>query len=179
VRAQSPWRASTARWYAEQGCPKINDDYSYGPQPVSKAREEAEVALSSESDSDSYYSDCFDSAKARYPTPPNAHMGTVATQSVHSIEACYKTPMGHFYVEHDVHRKVEVQHPRNLNPRRVGKKTRPRQTPTKAKRYTQPTQLRASDNMGFLRGRGCNRPEDHAVAMATCYADYQVVIESD
>jgi hypothetical protein len=106
---------------AEQGCPTSNPDYSWIPT-VSKAREEAEVTLSSESDLDSYYSDCFDNAKARYPTPPNAHIGTVTTQSVHSIEACYKTPVGHFYVEHEVHRKTEVQHPRYLNLRRVGKK---------------------------------------------------------
>jgi hypothetical protein len=65
------------------------------------------------------------------PTPPNAHMGTSTTQSVHSsIEACYKTPVGHFHVEHEAHGKVEVQHPRYVNPRRVGKK-KPldRQTP--------------------------------------------------
>jgi dipeptidase len=65
-------------------------------------------------------------------------MGTPTTQSVHSIEACYKTPVGHFHVEHEAHRKVEVQHPRYANPRRVRKKKsldpRPRQTPTKAKR---------------------------------------------
>jgi hypothetical protein len=99
-------------WYAEQGCPKINDDYSYStrsiyddpvlvcyhqygictgtcPFPIShhglfhppksqpnrgvvkdlakKDPQEAEVTLSSESDSDSYYSDCFDSAPD--PTP--------------------------------------------------------------------------------------------------------------
>jgi hypothetical protein len=59
-------------WYAEQGCPKINDDYSYGPQPVSKACEEAEVNFSSESDSHSRYLDCFDSVSARDQTPPNS-----------------------------------------------------------------------------------------------------------
>jgi hypothetical protein len=31
------------RWYAVQGCPKINPDYSNEPQPVSKTREEASV----------------------------------------------------------------------------------------------------------------------------------------
>jgi hypothetical protein len=122
------------RWYAEQGFPTPNPDYSWTPT-VSKAREEAEVTLSSESDSDSYHSDRFDSAKAADPTPPNAHMGTRTSQSVHSIEACYKTPVGNFHVEYEVLRKVEVQHPRHVNPRRVGKKNpldpRPRQTPTK------------------------------------------------
>jgi hypothetical protein len=66
-------------------------------------------------------------------------MGTPTTQSVHSIEACYKTPIGHFHVEHEALRKVEAQHPRHVNPRRrVGKKKpldpRPRQTPMKTKR---------------------------------------------
>jgi hypothetical protein len=98
-----------------------------------KDPQEAEVALSSESDSDSYYSDRFDSVSARDPTPPNAHVETSTAQSVHStIEEYYKTPV--FHVEHE-----EVQHPRYVNPRRVGKKKpldpRPRQqTPTKAKR---------------------------------------------
>jgi hypothetical protein len=95
--------------------------------------------ISSESDSDSYYSDRFDSAEAPDPTPPNAHMGIPTTHSVHSIVACYKTPVvGHFQVEHEALRKVEVQHPRHANPRRLGKKKpldpRPQQTPTKAKR---------------------------------------------
>jgi hypothetical protein len=44
----------------------------------------------------------------------------------------------HFDVEHEAHRKDEVQHPRYVNPGRVGKKKpldpRPRQAPTKAKR---------------------------------------------
>jgi hypothetical protein len=137
------------RWYAEQGCPKIDDDYSYGPQSVSKACEEAEVTLSSESDSDSYYSDCFEIVSARDPTPPNAHRGTATAQSVQSIETCYNTPVGHFHVEQEAHRKIKVQPRRYVNPRRVGKKKpldpRPRQTPTKVKRYAQPTQLRASD----------------------------------
>jgi hypothetical protein len=44
---------------------------------VSKAREKGKAAISSESDSDSYYSDWFDSAKARATTPPNAHIGAV------------------------------------------------------------------------------------------------------
>ena len=103
-----------------------------------KAREDAEATISSESDSDSYYSDCLDSAKAPDPTPPNAHMGTPTTQSIHSIEACYKTPVGHFHLEHEAHRKVEVQYPRYVNRKRVGKKKpldpRPRQIPTKEKR---------------------------------------------
>jgi hypothetical protein len=95
--------------YAEQGCPTPNPDYSWTPN-VSKAREKAEAAISSESDPDSYYSDRFDSAKAPDSTPPNAHMGTPTTQSVHSIEA----PVGHFHVEHEALRKVEVQHPRHV-----------------------------------------------------------------
>jgi hypothetical protein len=65
-------------------------------------------------------------------------MGILTTQSVRSIEACHETPVGHFHVEHEAHRKVEVQHPRYVNPRRVEKKKpldpRPQQTPTKAKR---------------------------------------------
>jgi hypothetical protein len=61
---------------------------------VSKAREKAEATISSESDSDSYYSDYFDSANAPDPTPTNAHMGTPTTQSVHSIEVCYKHQWG-------------------------------------------------------------------------------------
>jgi hypothetical protein len=72
-------------WYAEHGCPTRNPDYSWTPT-VTKAREKAEATISSESDSDSYYSDCFDSAKAPDPTPTNARMGTPTTQSVHSIE---------------------------------------------------------------------------------------------
>jgi hypothetical protein len=64
--------------------------------------------------------------------------GTPTTQSVHSIKACYKTPVGHFHIQHEALRKVEVQHPRHVNSRRVGKKKplspRPRQTPMKAKR---------------------------------------------
>jgi hypothetical protein len=110
------------RWYAEQGCSTPNPDYSWTPN-VCKAREKAETTISSESDSDSHYSDRFDSAKAPYSTPPNTHMGTPTT-SVHSIEACYKTPVGHFFhVEHEALRKVEAQHPRHVNPRRrVGKK---------------------------------------------------------
>jgi hypothetical protein len=81
---------------------------SYEPQPVSKPREEAEVTLSSESDSDSYY----DSAKARDPTPPNSHIGTATTQIVHSVEACYIAPVGHFHKEHEVPKRVEIQHRR-------------------------------------------------------------------
>jgi hypothetical protein len=128
-------------------CPTANPDYSsYEPQPVSKTREEAEVTLSSESDSDSYY----DSAKARDPTPPNSHIGTATTQIVHSVEACYIAPVGHFHKEHEVPKRVEIQHRRYSNPRRVGKKKlldpRSRQTSTKAKRYTQPTQLRTPHN---------------------------------
>jgi hypothetical protein len=61
----------------------------------------AEAAISSESHSDSYFSDYLDSANVPDPTPTNAHMGTPTTQSVHSIEACYKTPVGHFHVEHE------------------------------------------------------------------------------
>jgi hypothetical protein len=100
-------------------CPTANPDYSsYEPQPVSKTREEAEVTLSSESDSDSYY----DSAKARDPTPPNSHIGTATTQIVHSVEACYIAPVGHFHKEHEVPKRVEIQHRRYSNPRRVGKK---------------------------------------------------------
>jgi hypothetical protein len=125
------------RWYAEQGCPTPNPDYSWTPN-VSKAREKAEATISSESDSDSHYSDRFDSAKAPDPTPPNAHMGTPTTQSVHLIEACYKTPVGHFHVEYEALRKVEVQHPWHVHPRRAGKKKpldpRPQHTLTKAKR---------------------------------------------
>jgi hypothetical protein len=45
---------------------------------------------------DSYYSDCFESAEARDTTPRNAHIGTATTQIVHSIEACYIAPVGHF-----------------------------------------------------------------------------------
>jgi hypothetical protein len=97
-----------------------------------KAREEAEVSLSSESDSDSYGFDC---AKARDTTPPNAHIGTATKQIVHSIEACYI-----FHEENQVPKRTEIQHRRYSNPRRVGKKKpldpRPRQTQTKAKRYT-------------------------------------------
>jgi hypothetical protein len=67
------------RWYAEQGCPAINRDYSWTPT-VSKVCEEAEVTLSSESDSDSYYSDRFDGVCARNSTtPPNTHVGTAST----------------------------------------------------------------------------------------------------
>jgi hypothetical protein len=83
------------RWYEEQGCPTPNPDYSWTPN-VSKAREKAEAAISSESDSDSYFSDYLDSENVPDPTPTNAHMGTPTTQSVHSIEACYKAPVGHF-----------------------------------------------------------------------------------
>jgi hypothetical protein len=69
------------------------------------------------------------------------------------MEACYIAPVGHFHVEQEAHRNVEVLHPRYLNPRRVGIK-KPldprglRQTPTKAKRYThsRPTQLRTPHN---------------------------------
>jgi hypothetical protein len=75
---------------------------------MSLAREKAEATISSESDSYSHYSDRFDSTKAPDPTTPNAHMGTPTTQSVHSIEACYKTPVGHFHVEHEALRKVEA-----------------------------------------------------------------------
>jgi hypothetical protein len=107
------------RWYIEQGCPTINPGYSWTPT-ASKVCEEAEVTLSSESDFDSYYSDCLNSA--RDTTPPNAHIGTATTQIVQSIEACYIATVGNFYEEHKVHRKVEVQHRRYLNPRRVGKK---------------------------------------------------------
>jgi hypothetical protein len=88
------------RWYAEQRCPTPNPNYSWTPN-VSKAREKAEATISSESDSDSHYSDRFDSEKAPDLTPSNAHMGTPTTQSVHSIEACYKPPVGHFHVEHE------------------------------------------------------------------------------
>jgi hypothetical protein len=106
----------------QQGCLTPNPDYTW-TLSVSKAREKAEVAISSESDSDSYYSDRFDSVSARDPTPPNAHVGTATAQSVHSIvEACHKIPVGNFHVEQEAHRKVEVQHPRYVNPRRVGKK---------------------------------------------------------
>jgi hypothetical protein len=59
------------RWYAEQGCPTPNPDYSWTPN-VTKAREKAEATISSESDSDFYYSDCLDSAKAPDPAPTNA-----------------------------------------------------------------------------------------------------------
>jgi hypothetical protein len=52
-------------------------------------------------------------------------------KSVHSIEACYETPVGHFQVKYEARRKVEVQHSKHVNQRRVG---RPRQTSTKAKR---------------------------------------------
>jgi hypothetical protein len=62
------------RWYAEQGCPKPDPDYSWTPN-VSKAPEKAQATISSESDSDSHYSGRFDGAKAPDPTPPNAHMG--------------------------------------------------------------------------------------------------------
>jgi hypothetical protein len=105
-----------------------------------KDPQEAEVTLSSESDSDSYYSDRLDSVSARdpTPTPPYAHVGTATAQSVHSIEACYETPVGHFHIGQEAHRKVEVQYPRYVNPRRVGKKKPldpgPRQTPTKVRR---------------------------------------------
>jgi hypothetical protein len=66
--------------------------------------------LSSESVSDSYHSDCFDSAKARNSTPPNAHFGTAAAQIVDLIEACYIAPVGHFNEEHEVPKRVEIQH---------------------------------------------------------------------
>jgi hypothetical protein len=46
------------RWYAEQGCPTPNPDYSWTSN-VTKAREKAEATISSESDSDSYYSNCL------------------------------------------------------------------------------------------------------------------------
>jgi hypothetical protein len=58
--------------------------------------------------------------------------------------------VGHFHEAHEVPKRVEIQHRRYSNIRRVGKKKllnpRSRQTPTKAKRYTQPTQLRAPHN---------------------------------
>jgi hypothetical protein len=58
------------------------------------------------------------SANAPDPTPPKAHIVTPTTQSVHSIEACYKTPVGHFHVEQqEAHKKVEVQHPRHVKPK--------------------------------------------------------------
>jgi hypothetical protein len=112
-------------------CPTPNPNYL----ECLECSREAEATT----DSDSHYSERFDSANAPDLTPPNAHMGTPTTQSVHSIEACYNTPVGHFHVEHEALRKVEVQHPRPVNPRRrVGKKKpldpRPRQTPTKTKR---------------------------------------------
>ena len=107
---------SLYRWYAEQGCPKINPDYSW-TSTVAKALEETEITLTSKSDSDSYYSDSFDSAKARDPTPPTAHIGTATTQIGHSIEACYMAPVGHFHEKHEVPKRVEVQHWRYSNPR--------------------------------------------------------------
>jgi hypothetical protein len=91
------------RWYAEQGCPTINPDYSWTPI-VPKAREETKVTLSSESDSDSSYSNDFDSAKARDTAPPNARIGTATTQIVHSMEACY--------IEHEAPKRIEIQHRR-------------------------------------------------------------------
>jgi predicted XRE-type DNA-binding protein len=112
--------------------PTPNPDYSWTPN-VTKSREKAEATISSESASDSYYSDCFDSAKAPDPTLTNAHMGTPTKQSVHSIEACYKTPVGHFQVKYEARRKVEVQHPKHVNQRRVGKK-KPSNPRTKSKR---------------------------------------------
>jgi hypothetical protein len=53
---------------------------------------------------------------------PNAHMGTDAKQMVHSIEACYIAPVGHFHEEHEGPRRAEIQHRRYSNPRRVEKK---------------------------------------------------------
>jgi hypothetical protein len=126
----------------------INPDYSRTPTTVSKT--EAEATLRSESDSDSYYSDCLDSAKARDPTPPNAQIRTATTQIVQSIEACYIAPVGNFNEEHKVPKRVETQYRRYSNPRRVGKEKLldpiSRQMPTKAKRHTQPTQLRTPHN---------------------------------
>jgi hypothetical protein len=138
------------RWYAEeQGCSTINPDYSWTPT-VSKTRKEAEVTLNSESDSDSNYSDFFDSAKTRDPTHPNVHIGKATSQIVQSIEACYIAPVGHFHEEHKDPKRVETQHRRYSNPRRVGKKKLldpiSRHILTKAKRHTQPTQLRLSNN---------------------------------
>jgi hypothetical protein len=78
------------------------------------------------------------------------HIGTDTKQMVHSIEACYVAPVGHFHEEHEVPKRAEIQHRRYSNPRRVGKKKlfdpRSRHTPTRAKRCTQPPQLRTPHN---------------------------------
>jgi hypothetical protein len=86
-------------------------------------------------------------------------IGTATTQIVHSMEACYIAPVGHFHEEHEVPKRVEIKHRRNSNPRRVGKPLNPRsrQIPTKAKRYTQPTQLRTSHNPHGNEERRVNR----------------------
>jgi hypothetical protein len=82
--------------------------------------------------------------------PPNAHIGTDTKQIAHAIEACYIAPVGHFHEEHEGPKRAEIQHRRYSNPRRVGKKKpfdpRSTQTPTRAKRCTQPPQLRTPHN---------------------------------
>jgi hypothetical protein len=142
-----PWRASTSvgdqsvttlYWYAiismefalacvpllyrtlaDSPTPEIPTNRGIVEDLKRKDPQGAEDTLSSESDSDSYSV----SARDPTPTPPNAHVGTATAQSVHSIEACYETPVGHFHVVgQEAHRKVEVQCPRYVNPRRVGKK---------------------------------------------------------
>jgi hypothetical protein len=86
-------------------------------------------------------------------------IGTATTQIVHSIEACYIAPVGHFHEAHEVPKRVAIKRRRNSNPRRVGKPLNPRsrQTPSKAKRYTQPTQLRTSHNPRGNEERRVNR----------------------
>jgi hypothetical protein len=58
--------------------------------------------------------------------------------------------VGNFNEEHKVPKRVETQYRRYSNPRRVGKEKLldpiSRQMPTKAKRHTQPTQLRTPHN---------------------------------
>jgi hypothetical protein len=126
----SPWRASTAGMQNKDvpistmithivpctgTCPLpiSHHDLFHPPQKsqlnrgvvkdlAKKDPQEAEVTLSSESDSDSYYLDyCFDSVSApdqHLPTPTRGHpLRRMYTQE---IEACYKTPVGHFHVQH-------------------------------------------------------------------------------
>jgi hypothetical protein len=71
---------SVYRWYSEQGRPTANPDFSWTPT-VPKAHEEAEATISSESDSDSHYSDCFESAEAREGQP----LRRSSIQSKHAI----------------------------------------------------------------------------------------------
>jgi hypothetical protein len=127
------------RWYAEQGCPTPNPDYSWTPN-VSKAPRmprPPSVPNLTQTPTTRIASIVQRHQIQHLPTPTWGHpLRRVSTQSKHAIK---HQLVGHFHVEHEALRKVETQHPRHVNPRRrVGKKKpldpRSRQTPTKTKR---------------------------------------------